>query len=386
MNPFIGVFFHWLGGLAAASFYIPYKGVKRWSWETYWLVGGVFSWLVAPWLFAIILVPNLWETLSSSPASSLTWAFVFGLLWGVGGLTFGLTMRYLGIALGMAIALGFCAAFGTLMPPIFSGEFGAIISSNSGRVIILGVLFCVLGIGISGLAGMSKTRELPDAKKKEAIKEFNFVKGLFMATFSGIMSSCFAYGLASGKPIADLTKDSLLTNGRVDLWQNLPVLIVVLSGGFLTNFIWCVLLNVKNRSLGEYFSANQPINIAEVSATEGVSPWIENSGAAAGEAVKAGVPLLRNYILSAAAGITWYLQFFFYSMGSTKMGHYEFSSWTLHMASVIIFSTLWGIAFREWAGTSRRTHVLIGLGLAVLIGSTAIIGYGNLLAGEAAGH
>jgi L-rhamnose-H+ transport protein len=394
-NPLIGVFYHWLGGLASASFYIPYRGVKKWSWETYWLVGGFFSWIIAPLTLASLLVPELWKSIAATPGTTLFWAYFFGALWGIGGLTFGLTMRYLGIALGMAVALGFCAAFGTLVPPIFAGDFGKIVSTGSGQVILLGVLACLAGIGVSGMAGMSKERELSPEQKAATVKEFNFKKGMLVATFSGILSSCFAYGLAAGKPLADLSKDALVRAGGSDLWQNLPVLVIVLWGGFTTNFIWCVILNIKNRSSHEYLNM-RPSAVAEVSAAEGVmlsaaaeETVVQDTSAAshggpAGRSTHSGpAPLLRNYFFSALAGITWYLQFFFYSMGSTKMGTYEFSSWTLHMASIIIFSTLWGIILHEWKGTSKRTHILIGIGLAILIGSTVIVGYGNFLGGAA---
>ena len=395
-NPLLGVFYHWLGGLASASFYIPYRGVKKWSWETYWLVGGFFSWIIAPTVLATLLVPDLWATLAAAPGRALFWAYFFGAMWGIGGLTFGLTMRYLGIALGMAVALGFCAAFGTLVPPIFAGEFGKIIGTSSGLIVLLGVAACLGGIGVSGLAGMSKEKELSPEQKAATVKEFNFGKGMLVATFSGVMSSCFAYGLAAGKPLADLSKTVLLENGGSDLWQNLPVLVVVLWGGFTTNFVWCVILNLKNRSLHEYLNLRRTA-VAEVSAAEGVmlsaaaeeksvrDSAASSHGAPAGPAAHSGpAPLIRNYLFSALAGVTWYLQFFFYSMGQTKMGKFEFSSWTLHMASIIIFSTLWGIVLHEWKGTSKRTHLLIAIGLAVLIGSTVIVGYGNYLGASAA--
>ena len=213
MNPVLGLFYHWLGGLASASFYIPYRGVKRWSWETYWLVGGVFSWIIAPLSLAFLLVPGVSAILQAAPGKVLFWAYFFGAMWGIGGLTFGLTMRYLGIALGMAVALGFCAAFGTLMPPIFNGEFGRIVSTASGQTILLGVAACLVGIGVSGMAGISKERELSAEQKTATVKEFSFGKGMLTATFSGIMSSCFAYGLAAGKPIADIAKAKLLASG-----------------------------------------------------------------------------------------------------------------------------------------------------------------------------
>src|SRR5271155_3393310 len=160
-NPLLGVVFHWLGGLASGSFYVPFRGVKKWSWETYWLAGGVFSWIVAPWVLGGLLIHDLPRILREAPGESLVWTYIFGALWGVGGLTFGLTMRYLGMSLGMAIVLGFCAAFGTLMPPVFAGEFvSKVLGTRSGLIILLGVGVCLLGIAIAGLAGISKERTM----------------------------------------------------------------------------------------------------------------------------------------------------------------------------------------------------------------------------------
>ncbi len=412
-NPFLGVFFHWLGGLASASFYIPYRGVKKWAWETYWLVGGFFSWIIAPAVLAWLLVPNMAGVLRHSwsltthvdllnrDVKIMVLAYIFGAMWGMGGLTFGLTMRYLGIALGMAIALSYCTVFGTLVPTIFDGSIKQIIHEPSGRMVLLGLAVCVGGIVVSGLAGMSKDREMTEEQKKATVKEFSFAKGLLVATFSGIMSASFAYGLAAGKPIAELAKAQLLQHGGADLWQNLPVLVVVLWGGFTTNFIWCVILNIKNRT-GHQYLAFETRGVSEISATEGVINWdaeelgkktsgADTHGAPASSAVVReapgqAVPVLSNYVFSAIAGVTWYLQFFFYSMGQTKMGKFEFSSWTLHMASIIIFSTLWGVVLKEWKGTSKRTHALIAFGLLVLIGSTIIVGYGNFLKGSGPAH
>ncbi len=393
-SPILGIIFHWIGGLAAASFYIPYQQVRRWSWETYWLVGGVFSWLLMPWLMALLLVPDVGAILGAASGSTRFWAYFFGVLWGVGGLTFGLTMRYLGIALGMAVALGYTAVFGTLVPPLFHGTLGQTLGSASGKYVLLGVLASILGIIVSGLAGMSKERELTGAQKQSTITEFHFGKGMVIATFSGIMSSCFAFGLDAGTPISDAARSHLLAHGGSDLWQGLPVLIVVLLGGFTTNFLWCLGLNMRNKTGGEYSGRTSAPQMqknthdtAEISATEAVEPWdtreVTRGGttvleAQTGQATPA--PLLHNYAFAALAGIIWYLQFFFYTMGQAKMGKaFAFSNWTLHMASIMIFSMLWGVALKEWAGTSARTHRLIGLGLALLVGSTLIIGYGNFL-------
>ena len=345
-HPLLGVFLHMVGGLAAGSFYVPYRGVRKWVWETYWLAGGVFSWLIVPWVVALLVTPDLFslfrEAWQKHPGDMI-WCYVFGVMWGIGGLTFGLSMRYLGMSLGYAIALGYCAAFGTLMPPIFAGTFGDVLTTQAGLVTLLGVAVCLGGIAVTGMAGMSKERELSDEQKKAAIEEFSFLKGILVATFSGILSAGMAYGLNSGEALGRLA----IGHGTPDLFWKLPVLIVVLAGGFTSNFLWCAYLSLANRTWANYVDTR--------------------------------TPLLRNYLLCALAGTTWYMQFFFYQMGEARIGPYKFSSWSLHMASIIIFSTLWGIGLQEWRGASRRTITRLAAGLAVLVASLAIIGYGNFL-------
>ncbi len=353
-NPILGVFFHWLGGLASGSFYVPYRGVKKWAWEVYWLAGGVFSWIVMPWLMAGIMIPNLLQILSEQSLPTFAWTFFWGMMWGAGGLTFGLTMRYLGMSLGMAVALGYCAVFGTLMPPIFDGSIGAKMHTIPGQIILIGIAMCLQGIVIAGCAGISKEREMTEEQKKESIKEFDFWKGILVATFSGIMSSCMAYGLSAGEPISV----SALKYGANPIWTGLPKLIVVLAGGFTTNFIWCLYLLLKNKTLHQYTSSHE----------------CDTTGKK-----RERVPLLANFFFSALAGSTWYMQFFFYTMGETQMGNYKFSSWTLHMASIIIFSTMWGIFLKEWKNTSGLTKFLVGLALVTLISSTVVVGYANYL-------
>ncbi|MFL6305198.1 MAG: L-rhamnose/proton symporter RhaT [Candidatus Sulfotelmatobacter sp.] len=383
-NPALGVFFHWLGGLASGSFYVPYRGVKNWAWETYWLVGGFFSWIIAPWLLASTMTRDLSQVLRQAPGMAIFWAYFFGVLWGLGGLTFGLTMRYLGMSLGMAVALGYTAAFGTLMPPIFRGEFASqVLRTRSGLIILCGIAICLMGIAVAGAAGVSKEREMSNEQKRESIKEFDLKKGLLVATFSGVMSACFAYGLAAGDPIKAIT----VQHGTALLWQGLPVLVVVLAGGFTTNFIWCVILNVRNHTGYQYFHSEIRGDLPERN-EEHILEAVTDAPAedmAVAVAVKremrARAPMLPNYLFSALAGTTWYMQFFFYTMGETQMGRFKFSSWTLHMASIIIFSTLWGIALKEWKGAGARTMLLVVLSLLILVTSTVIVGYGNYIGG-----
>ncbi|MBM3311487.1 MAG: L-rhamnose/proton symporter RhaT [Candidatus Aminicenantes bacterium] len=346
MNPWLGVFLHALGGLAAGSFYIPFKKVRGWAWENYWLVSGVFAWLAVPWVVALLTVPGVGEALRTAPASSLLWCYVFGLLWGVGGLTFGLTMRYLGMSLGYALALGNTAAFGTVIPPLYFGQFGALLRTPSGLVTLGGVLASLAGIAVAGAAGMAKERRLTEAEKKASVKEFDFKKGFFIAITSGVMSACFAFGIAAGKPVAARA----LASGTPALWQNGPVFIVILAGGFTTNLIWCLFLFRKNKSARNYIDRK--------------------------------TPLLGNFLFAALAGATWYFQFMFYGMGTTKMGRYDFSSWSIHMAFIIVFSNIWGLLFREWKGSPRKVYGLIAAGLLILVLSTVIIGAGNFLASK----
>ncbi len=356
-NPILGVFYHSIGGLASASWYLPFKKVRDWAWETYWIVGGVFSWIVAPWAFAwviarfvgrdpvtgtpgVSLVALFQEALARHPRSIL-FSVVFGSLWGVGHLSFGLTVRYLGLSLTTAVALGFCAVFGTLIPPIYDGDMGKLMSLLSGQVTLGGVAVCVLGIVLCGRAGIGKERELDVEAKRAAVAEFDFVKGMWMAFLCGITSSCMAFAIRSGKPVGELAA----AMGVPDVFKNTPVLIPVLLGGLVTNVASCVVMHVRNRSAGQYFTA----------------------------------PHLSNYALSAFAGTVWYLQFLFYSMGTTKMGKYDFASWTLHMATIMIFGNIWGLILREWKGTSRLVHNLIFLGIVVLVGSTIVVGGGSYL-------
>ena len=346
----------WLGGLASASFYVPFRKVRGWSWETFWLVGGVMSWIVAPWFFAGLLTHDLLGVLHGVPHSVLLWTYFFGVLWGIGGLTFGLGVRYLGMSLGMALCMGNCAVFGTLIPPIFHHQFSQLLTQRSGIVTLIGVAVCAFGILLAGAAGISKEKELSTEAKRASVSEFNLKLGLAVGIFAGVMSACFAFGLDAGNPI----KAFAVASGSSALWQGLPVLVVLLAGGFTTNFVWCAILNLHNRSYSEYLQVP--------------------AGEAAAKVESKKPSLFGNYFFSFLAGAIWYMQFFFYTMGESQMGRYKFSSWTLLMASIIIFSTLWGIALKEWHGVSRRTKVLVALTLVTLVGSTVIVGYGNYIA------
>lgn len=344
MNAFLGVFFHALGGFASGSFYLPFRKVKGWSWESAWIVGGFASWIIVPLVMGGLTVSGLFPSISSASTTVLFWTYFFGVLWGIGGLTFGLTMRYLGISLGMAVALGFCSAFGTLIPPIWEGRFGELLNTRAGNFALLGVLVCLVGIAVCGWAGILKERELDEAAQKAAVAEFNLRKGLIIATISGILSACFAFALSAGRPIAEKAVEL----GTDPLYQNNAIYPVLLLGGFTTNFIWCMILNFRNKSFGDYSNAKSP--------------------------------LLNNYLWAALAGTTWYFQFFFYGMGDNYLPpSMRFSGWTMHMAFIITFSTLWGLALHEWKGSSKKTFRVVYLGLFLIVFSTVLIGMGSQL-------
>jgi len=347
-NPFLGVLFHAIGGFAAGSFYLPLKQIRNWAWESGWLVNGFFSWIIAPMVVALLSVPLLFSVLLGAPPVALMWTFFFGVLWGIGGLTFGLSVRYLGMSLGYGVALGFCAAFGTLIPAIHDGSIIKLLTTMPGWVVLSGILVCLLGIAVCGYAGHLK--ELV-TKTDEDTQEFNLMRGIMVAAFAGLMSACMAFAFAAGKPVADAAFES----GTAPLWVNSAVLVVILLGGFLTNVVWCAILLVRKGTWKDYTN-------------------------------KKDAPLVRNFSFAAVAGVIWYLQFMFYGMGSTKMGAYDFTSWTLHMSFIIIASNIWSLTLKEWKGSGRKTIVILTTGIAVIALSTVLIGLGNYLQGAVGAH
>ncbi len=353
-----GIIFHFIGGFASGSFYMPFKKVRVWSWESYWIIGGLFSWLIIPPLAAWLTVPHFTEIISQASAATFWWTYFWGILWGIGGLTYGLGMRYLGMSLGNSVLLGFTSVFGALVPPIYHGimhtpgetTFHDLCTTSWGQVTLSGIFLCLVGIYVCGWAGMMKEKELPEGKKKESIKEFNLVKGLIVCTVSGILSACFNYGIEAGTPMADAANQlwkaahpGVTTNF---LYQNNVTYVVLLWGGLTTNFIWCMILNARNRTFGDYTDKK--------------------------------APLANNYFFAALAGTIWFLQFFFYGMGESRLGNGA-SSWILHMAFIILVANMWGIALKEWKGVSGRTRVTITIGIITILLSVILVGYGNSL-------
>ena len=348
MSSLFGILLHAVGGFAAGSFYIPIKRVRDWAWESGWLVLGISAWLLVPIVVAALTTPDVGEVLAKAEGASRLYTYGFGVLWGIGGLTFGLALRYLGISLGMAVALGLTAAFGTLVPPLYEGTFGTLLSATGGVATLIGVAVCLAGIGVCGYAGVLRERRAGLSPKPDSDAptddDLDFRTGILVAVVSGLLSACFSFGLQAGKPISELA----LAAGAHPLFQNNATLVVILLGGLTTNGLYCLYLNATRGTFSDYR--------------------------------KEAAPLKGNYAWASLGGATWYGQFFFYGMGTTLLGErFEFASWTLHMAFIILFSTAWGLYFREWATAGAASRRALWWGLGLIVGSTVLIGAGNAL-------
>ncbi len=318
-----------VGAFCQSSCYVPINKIKKWSWESYWLIQGIFAWLVFPFLGALLAIPeghslsDLFALMAADPkASWLT--ILFGALWGVGGLTFGLAMRYLGVALGQSIGLGLCSGLGAILGPVLTGN-----AASLTMAVIIGVIVTIIGIAIIGIAGAMKAKSLPEEERKKAVKDFNFGKGIVIAVICGLMSACFNIGLSFG--------ENLCFADTAPLFKTLPATLLVTFGGFLTNAVYCLYQNNKNKTFSDY---------------------------------KQGSLWLNNAIFCALAGLLWYSQFFGLSLGK---GFLEASpvlltfSWCILMSLNVIFSNVWGIILKEWKGCSNKTIAVLLGGLAVLI-------------------
>ena len=334
MNTLLGLLIIAVGSFCQSSSYVPIKKVKEWSWESFWLVQGIFAWLVFPLLGALLAVPagsSLGEILSTDPSAAFK-AAGYGVLWGVGGLTFGLSMRYLGVALGQSISLGTCAGFGTLLPAIFAGTN---LFQGQGLILLVGVCITLAGIAVIGYAGSLRARNMSEEEKKAAVKDFALTKGLAVALLAGVMSACFNLGLESGNEVLAKAREA----GASDLFALNPVILLVTLGGFCTNAVYCIFQNVKNGTGKDYFSVS-------------------------------GGTLLNNVLFCALAGVLWYSQFFGLGMGKSYFSDSPVMlafSWSILMSLNVIFCNVWGILLKEWKGVDRRTIVVLITGMCILI-------------------
>lgn len=340
MNTIYGLLVMAVGSAGAASFYVPINKVKNWSWESFWLVQGVFAWLLFPFLGALLAIPDgssLGEVLSTDTIGAYK-AIGYGALWGVGGLTFGLSMRYLGIALGQSIALGTCSAFGTVIPALMKGTD---LFSGDGLMLLIGVSVALAGIAVIGYAGGLRAKNMTEAEKKAAVKDFALKKGLLVALLAGVMSACFSLGLEAADPI----KRAALDMGTDKLFAGLPAVLMVTLGGFVTNAVYCLFQNKKNKTFSDYTKVSAKV-------------------------------FINNTLLCGLAGVLWYSQFFglelgksFFAEGSVML----LLSWSILMSLNVTFSNIWGIVLKEWKGAGKNTMIVLIVGMLILIVSTFVV-------------
>lgn len=332
MDVLLGLLIIAIGSFGQSSSYVPIKKIKSWEWENFWLVQGIFAWLVFPLLGALLAVPEGGSLFSLLSSGGALMSIIYGVLWGVGGLTFGLSMRYLGVALGQSISLGTCSAFGTLFPALMAGTD---LFHGEGLVLLLGVCITLAGIAVIGYSGSLRSRSMSEEEKKAAVKDFALTKGLLVALLAGVMSACFALGLDAGSSI----KEAALSANVNPLYAGLPVILLVTFGGFLTNAAYCFWQNIKNGTTKDYFKVSSSL-------------------------------FINNVLFCMLAGVLWYSQFFGLEMGKsffTDNAVLMAFAWSILMSLNVVFSNLWGIILREWAGADRKTLVTLGIGLLILI-------------------
>ncbi len=352
-NPMFGTGLHALGGISASTCYLPYQKIKRWSWGSYWLLQATFAWLIFPLVIGYLTVPDLFVVFTQSPRSAILWAFGLGIIYGFGGMAFGLAIREIGYSLTYTIAIGISAVLGTVVPLMVDGMLVTHFSKSGGTVMLLGMLISLLGVALCGIAGYRKEREINsdavDRSDAQAVPYFNMRRGLVLTIFAGTLSAIFGISLAFGEPVAAIAADygAGHFNGNANL-------ILSTGGAFVTNFIWFLVLGIRNGSIKELIDVQ----------SQNLPTW------------------WRNVTLSVLSGGLWYFQFFFYGLGHVRMGAFMFTSWAIHMAMLIFFSYVVGIIMKEWKQVSRRTYLTLVLALVVLVLSFVIMTYGNVMGNQ----
>lgn len=340
----LGIGFHALGALLSSNCYAPQKYVKRWSWETFWLVQAAWCWLLWPIIGAAATIPHLGLVLAEAPGDRMLFSFLLGIAYGVGGTAFNVSIRYIGFSLTYSIAVGLSSILGTLVPPLVRGEFAAILARPGAGWVLAGVAAGAAGIAICGAAGRLKERDLDAAKGGRG--EFSLVKGLLLSLVAGLLSAVYGFALEVAAPVADLAE-----RHGAGVWKGNVVYLFANTGAFVTAALYSLYLARKNRSLGE---------LRQTSGLPSALKW--------------------NYLFALLTGTLWYGQFFFYNLGHVRLGaQYGFSSWAIHMIMLVLFSNLLAVLFKEWKGCRGRTQALVGLGLGVLCAAVLMLTYGNRL-------
>ncbi|EFE94213.1 L-rhamnose/proton symporter RhaT [Serratia odorifera] len=335
----LGILWHLVGAASAACFYAPFKQVKRWSWETMWSIGGLVSWLILPWSISYWLLPDFWHYYGSFSAATLLPVFLFGAMWGIGNVNYGLTMRYLGMSMGIGIAIGITLIVGTLMTPLLQGRFMLLFGTPGGLLTLLGVLVALIGVGVVSYAGLLKERALGIRAE-----EFNLKKGLVLAVMCGIFSAGMSFAMDAAKPM----HHAAAAVGISPLYVALPSYVLIMGGGAVINLGYCLvrLACKKTLSLRADFSLAKPL-------------------------------LLVNLLLSALGGLMWYLQFFFYAWGHARIpAQYDYMSWMLHMSFYVLCGGIVGLLLKEWRAAGNKPLRVLVLGGLIIILAANIVGLG----------
>ena len=373
-NPVWGTGVFLMGGVAAATYLLPFRGVRGWAYETGWLVCVLAGWLVFPLVFDAFVVPGFWSVLASASAVTLVRSFGFGVLWGVGALCWALMVRYLGIGLGLGIGAGLCAATGTLLPPICTGHAADLIATPSARMVLCGVGIALLGIVAVGLAGRFKEGEMSEAAKKKAVAEFDFKKGLVTALIAGVASAGINFGLQGAPEL----ERAALEAGCSPTWAGMPVLTVVLWGGVLTQLVWSMRKWMGGMVEGWKGGKVEGWKGGKVEGWKGakvnhstIPPFHYST-----------IPLfhrttLVNVVLSVAVGVIGVMQFVLQKAGEPLMGDFRYISFAVLMSSAVFFSAILGIVLGEWKGTSAKTKMLLGSGICILATGFGVMAIGG---------
>ena len=343
-NPILGTGLHAIGGISAASCYLPGTQTRNWSWHTFWLVQASFAWVIMPVVVGWLTVPGFFNILTNAPSKPFWIAFLLGAVYGFGGMSFGKAINHVGFSLTYTISIGISAVVGTILPLLIFGGLGHYFSRTGGMVVLTGMILSILGVVICGWAGFKKERDLKEISV-DTIK-FNMTVGLILTIIAGVLSGVFNLSLEYGQPIADMAAENGAGN-----YQGNAKMIISTSGCFAVNFIWFIIVAIRKKTLKE-FLPNQHLS---------------------------GKVVFRNWSWSALAGTLWCLQFFFYGMGHVKMGNFQFASWVLHMSMLIFFSYIVGMILKEWKKVKPKTYTLLIVGLIILVASFCITSYGSYI-------
>ena len=335
INVLSGLLLIAIGAFTSGSFSVPLLKVKGWKWENSWLAFSLFAYIIVPLILCLIFSPGFIKVYQSVSSIKLTWILFLGFIYGIANLTFGLSLRYLGLSLGYALSLGLMMALGTLVPPLLDGKLATMFQSGNGNLLIAGVIVSAIGIAISAYAGIQRDK----TQNKEPGSEFNLPKGLLSALIVGIFGATLSLAIEQGKPLAD----QAIANGTNPLFQDSPVFLLIYSGSFVSTFFWCMIIAKRNRSIRNFIKTEEKT----VSA---------------------------NYLFAGLAGFLWFINFFFFGMGKSRMGNITYTSWGISMTLTIVCATLWGIYHGEWKGVSKKIYLTMWLGLLILIVAAFMIG------------